>query len=109
VTAEPEHAADAAFERQAQSRAVTVDVERPDLELLDPRCDPQWLTRVAQLTGGRCVQPENIATWASQLPADPVRKTESRSSGAWGDGLFGGAFLALICCEWILRRRSQLP
>lgn len=109
VTAEPEQAAGVASECQAQSRVVTVTVDRPDLELLDPRCDPQWLARVAQLTGGRCVQPENIATWASQLPADPVRKTESHSSGAWGDGLFGGAFLVLICCEWILRRRSQLP
>ncbi len=109
VTAEPTQQSRSRPECQAQSRVVTVEVERPDLELLDPRTDPQWLARVTQLTGGRCVQPENIAAWAAQLPADPVRKTVSRSSGAWGDGLFGGAFLVLICAEWILRRRSQLP
>jgi uncharacterized membrane protein len=111
VTAEPVRptdGVDAAVDSCAQSSVITVQVDRPDLESLNARCDPQWLARVAQLSGGRSVPPDQIETWARQLPADAVRKTVLQSSGAWGDWLFGSAFLTLICAEWVLRRRRQL-
>jgi uncharacterized membrane protein len=94
--------------QQAQSRVVTVQVERPDMETLDRLPDPQWLAQVAQRTGGRSIGPDQIETWARQLPADLVRTTVRRTSGTWGDAIFGSAFLLLLCAEWILRRRSQL-
>ncbi len=95
-------------DRQAQSRVVTVQVDRPDIETLNPLPNPQWLAQVAQRSGGRSIQPEQIETWARELPADPVRTTVRRTSGTWGDSIFGSAFLLLLCAEWILRRRSQL-
>lgn len=106
VVAEP--ATGPASGRPAESRVVTVQVERPDLEMLDPRPDPQWLARVAQLSGGRSIQADEIQTWARQLPATPVAHTTSETTGLWGDRLFGTAFVVLLCAEWILRRRSQL-
>jgi uncharacterized membrane protein len=111
VTAEPPQAtsdANAADDQGTQSRVVTVEVERLDLELLSPRYDRQWLARVTQLSGGRLVPPDEIESWASALPAAPVQRTLVQTSGAWGDWLFGGAFVLLICAEWVLRRRSQL-
>lgn len=95
-------------EVQELSAVATVQVERPDLEALDPRPDPQWLAQVAQLSGGRCVRLDQIETWAAGLPADPVPATRLRTSGAAGDRILAAVFLALLCAEWILRRRSRL-
>jgi uncharacterized membrane protein len=111
VSADPARLAgdtELAAESSAQSSVVTVQVDRPDVELLNTRCDRQWLARAAQLSGGRVLPLDEIAAWGRQLPADPVRKAVLRTSGAWGDWLFGGAFLVMICAEWILRRRRQL-
>lgn len=90
------------------SAVATVQVERPDLEALDPRPDPQWLAQVAQLTGGRVLSPDQVESWADQLPSAPRQTTRLASSGLVGERLLGGAFLALLCTEWILRRRSRL-
>lgn len=95
-------------EVQELSAVATVQIERPDLEGLDPRPDPQWLAQVAQLSGGRCVRPDQIETWAAGLPADPVPATRLRTSGAAGDRILAAVFLALLCAEWVLRRRSRL-
>lgn len=111
VSAEPARWADmagGAAESYAYSRVATVQVDHPDLESLGPSCDRQWLARVTQSSSGHIVQTNQIEAWARQLPADPVQRTLRRTSGAWGDSLFGTAFLGLICTEWILRRRSQL-
>jgi uncharacterized membrane protein len=90
------------------SAVATVQVERPDMEALDPRPDPQWLAQVAQLSGGRVVRPEQIESWAGQLPVTPLQTTRIASSGLAGERLLGGVFLALLCTEWILRRRRRL-
>jgi hypothetical protein len=108
VAAEPLRKAEDEGAVDAESRVITVQVARPDLEMRNPHPDPQWLARVVQLSGGRSVQPDKIQEWAGQLPADPVETTVRRTSGNWGDYLFGSAFLVLICAEWIVRRRSQL-
>ena len=93
----------------ALSRVVSVEVAAPDVELLNVQPDPQWLARVTQATGGRLVQRDSLPSWVAQLPAEPLRRTVRLSSGALGDWIFGGAFLALLCAEWVVRRRSQLP
>jgi len=85
------------------SAVATVQVERPDLEALDPRPDPQWLAQVAQLTGGRVLRPDQVESWADQLPRVP-----RPWHPALGERLLGGAFLVLLCTEWVLRRRSRL-
>ena len=111
VSAEPTAGADEAgsdSDRQAQSRVVTVQVDRPDIETLNPLPNPQWLAQVAQRSGGRSIRPEQIEAWAAELPADTVRTTVRRTSGTWGDSIFGSAFLLLLCAVWIRRRRSQL-
>jgi len=90
------------------SAVATVNVDRPDLEALDTRPDPQWLAQTAQLSGGRCVSPEQIRAWADDLPAAPVQRTRLKASGAAGDRVLALLFLTLVCVEWILRRRSRL-
>jgi uncharacterized membrane protein len=90
------------------SATATVEIERPDLEALDPRPDPQWLARVAQLTGGRVVRPDRIEAWADSLSLQPVQTTRATSTGFAGERTLGGLFLTLLCVEWILRRRRRL-
>ncbi len=113
VRAEPLHSAErppsADKDTEDLSAIATVQVERPDLETLDPRPDPQWLAQVAQLTGGRVLRPDEIETWAATLPAQPRQVTRAASSGLLGERTLGAVFLALVCTEWILRRWSRLP
>lgn len=107
VQAEP--LAPAAVDRPALSALTTIEVERPDLETLDPRPDPQWLAQVAQRTGGRVVRPEQLEAWAADLPADPVPTVAAHATGPAAEHLLAGLFLALLCSEWILRRWNRLP
>ena len=103
----------AAGGRRAQTPAVmtriaTVQVERPDMETLDARPDPQWLANAAQLSGGRILQPAQIGPWLRQLLATPTRSTKVHAANLWRHPLLATAFFVLICFEWILRRRSRL-
>ncbi|MCK4341858.1 MAG: hypothetical protein KAY37_09070 [Phycisphaerae bacterium] len=90
------------------SAVATVQIERPDLETLDTRPDPQWLAQITQLSGGRVIRPDQIEKWAAELPADPVQTVRAQTSGPAGDRILAAIFLALLCTEWILRRRSRL-
>ena len=90
------------------SATAMIEVERPDLEALDPRPDPAWLARAAQLTGGRVIRPDQIEAWADSLPLQPVQMVRTASTGFAGERVLGALFLALLCIEWILRRRRRL-
>jgi hypothetical protein len=103
----PDGARDDADSPGELSATATIQVERPDLEALDPRPDPQWLARVAQLTGGRVIRPAQIESWAGQLPLAPVQTLRIASTGFAGERWLGALFLALLCTEWVLRRRRR--
>ena len=90
------------------TRIATVQVDRPDMETLDARSDPQWLAKAAQLSGGRILQPDEIGPWVRQLPATPIQSTKVHAANLWRHPLLATAFFVLICLEWILRRRSRL-
>ena len=90
------------------TRIATVQVERPDMETLDARPDPQWLAKAAQLSGGHVLQPGRISSWVRQLPATPTQLTRVHAANLWRHPLLATAFFVLICLEWILRRRSRL-
>jgi hypothetical protein len=64
---------------------------------------------VAQRTGGRVVRPEELRVLVEQLPHTPVPATVLSTTGYWGERVLGGACVVLLCLEWTLRRRSQLP
>jgi len=92
----------------SQSQAVTVQVDRPDAEMLDPRPNLQWLAQVAQQTGGQAVPPDQIEAWAKALPRKPVQLTRVRQYELWHHPALATIFLGVLCTEWFLRRRNRL-
>jgi uncharacterized membrane protein len=92
----------------ALSSIATVEIEHSDPETGDTRPDPQWLARVAQQSGGQILEPNEINEWAATLPAEGRIREETRASGLAGDRTLGAIFLALLCTEWVLRKRSRL-
>jgi hypothetical protein len=93
-------------EHVVQSEVVTVQVDRPDLELLNVRSDPQWLARVAQATGGRLLKVDEIDDW--RLDAAPRTVKRIEQIGLWHHPLLITLFFVLLCAEWILRRLRRL-
>ncbi len=90
------------------SRFTTLTIDRPDLEMLDPNPDPQWLIRTARLSGGQMIEPDDVDAWARQLPAQPVKSTMIETTALWHHPLLATLFFILICAEWILRRYTRL-
>jgi uncharacterized membrane protein len=93
-------------EYAVRTQAVTVQVERPDLELLAGQWDSQWLTRAAQATGGRVLKVDEIDTW--RLETEPTAVTRVEQAGLWHHPVLVAAFFVLLCAEWVLRRMRRL-
>ncbi len=93
---------------QLQSQVVTVQVERPGVEMLDPRPNPQWLSAISQSTGGRYITPDEIESWAKGMPSTPMVSQTVQKTGLWHHPSLAGLFLGLLCMEWLLRRRNRL-
>ncbi len=109
VIAEPPAVAEDALQTgDVYTRTITVFVDHADPERRNPRPDPQWLARVAQLTGGHVVTPDQLDAWITGLPAERVAVVQTATTGWRGDHLLGGLCLLLLCTEWVLRRWSQL-
>ncbi len=92
----------------AHSRIITVQVDRDDLEQLDTQPSDAFLAQVAQLSGGRTVRVDQIDEWARQLPAEPVKAMVHAKARLWKHPALAAVFFALLCTEWILRRRNRL-
>ena len=95
-------------ERLSQSQVVTVRVDRPDAEMLDPRPDIQWLTALTQRTGGTSLQPEQVEAWVKTLPRRPVQLARVQQVELWHHPALATVFLVTLCVEWFLRRRNRL-
>ena len=108
VAAAPQSQPAGAPETRRQSQVVTVQVERPDIEMLDPRPDPKWLAQVTQLTGGRMLRPDQIAEWAKTLPAKAIEARSVQISDLWNNPFLAALFFILLCTEWLARRWNRL-
>ncbi len=105
VSAEPRDASESAV---AQTAVLTVEVDRPDIEMMHTRPDLQYLSRVAQATGGRVLPPAAVAAWARDLPGQPVTTARMEVHPLWRNPGLITLFLGLLCTEWLLRRRARL-
>jgi uncharacterized membrane protein len=95
-------------EAMAQSQVASVEVEPDDVEMADISPQPQWLARVAQLSGGQYLQPAQIPAWAAGLAHPPTIVHEYRATELWHHPALIGIFLGLLCVEWIWRRVRRL-
>jgi len=87
-------------------RAARVQVERGDLELMAGRCEPQRLSRLAQVTGGRVLKGEEIGAW--RLEAEPKTVQRVEQLGLWHHPVLVAVFFVLLCTEWVMRRMRRL-
>jgi uncharacterized membrane protein len=92
-------------------------VQALDVELSDPAANPQQLASLARLTssaGGRSVPPEQLGTLLDELlDKPPEMEIEVATKWRFGDSAaetwpFFGLFVALLSCEWYLRKKWGL-
>lgn len=95
---------------QAESAMTSIIINRPDLEQIDTRADPAWLGRLAHRTGGRVISPDQSADLLTDRPdIAPQQVVTAQTIRLWRNPYLAGLFFALICTEWIIRRRARLP
>lgn len=87
-------------------------------ELQQPAADWQMLENMAAANaaaGGKVILPEEVGKalqwFRERQEATTVKTIEKRRLGdsAWDSWLYMAAFCFTLCCEWILRKRWQLP
>jgi uncharacterized membrane protein len=79
-----------------------------DLEMTDPRVNLLVLQRAALVSGGRVIAPGDAAGLVKDLLAAVPAATLSVRRDLWHNGWSFAAIVALLACEWVLRRRWGL-
>ena len=79
-----------------------------DVEMTDPRLDDRLLQRIADVSGGRMIQPGESAALADALQAAVPAAAMAIRRDLWHTGWSFAAILMLLAAEWLLRRRYGL-
>ncbi len=77
-------------------------------ELSDTHMRRDGLQRMAELTGGRLLAPEEMAKLGSLLDAKPITTSVRSERPLWDGWLVAALLIGLLGMEWILRRRNDL-
>jgi hypothetical protein len=88
-----------------------VIVRLPQLESRDTTPDPAALAALSRATGGRALVLEQVAALCDELPGgeewrEPI---SAELEDVWDGPWTLIALLALLCSEWLLRKRWELP
>jgi hypothetical protein len=81
-----------------------VRVERPDLEARRPEADHEVLVRIAEATGGRVVELDQLKREFGAIRDRSARIPDDISEPLWDSRLVFMLFVLLISAEWILRK-----
>jgi hypothetical protein len=68
----------------------------------------EGLQRIAQLSGGACLEPKELAKLGGLLNAEPITTTVRSERPMWDTGWVAALLVGLLGMEWILRRRHDL-
>lgn len=79
-----------------------------DPEMTDPRLNLQLLERLAAASGGEVVPAEDIDRLEERLLERASAATIAGRRDLWHNGWWLAAIVALLCAEWVLRRRWGL-
>ena len=74
----------------------------------DTRQDADFLREIAGRTGGRYSGPEAVAALAEALPRQPLRVVMQSETELWNTTPLFILFVAVLGCEWLLRKRYGL-
>lgn len=78
-------------------------------ELTNPNARVENLKRIADLTGGVCLNMREFSKLASLVNDEQVTTTVRSERPLWDNGWVAFLIIGLVGVEWILRRRSDLP
>jgi hypothetical protein len=79
-----------------------------DVELSEPRLNESVLRRIAETTGGQYVPADGAATVPALLRTSGVGNPPTEMRDLWHNGYSLFAIVALLACEWMVRRRVGL-
>jgi len=94
----------------ALERAARFTVVRQDLELANPRANPLLMRQLAEVTGGGPRSPEELADIFEEIRNKPAAfdTLEQWSYTPWDKWPMFLLLAALMCTEWLLRKRWGL-
>ena len=91
-----------------QAPSASVWVERPDREGHRPEADHAVLARMAEATGGRLLELDELVDAFGAIPDRSIQIPDDISEPLWASKLFLILFAGLISMEWILRKAFGL-
>ena len=97
-----------------QSLAATAPVgsrpaETVDFEQADVRVRPELMRQIARETGGKYVTLSELPTLIEELGRQAPRDRYQKEVACWDRWPTLAVFAALICAEWLLRKKCHLP
>ncbi len=78
-------------------------------EMADVSARPDLMKRLARETGGECVPLRDLPGLLETLDQQPVRERWVETRSVWDRWPTLVILVAILCTEWLLRRRSCLP
>jgi hypothetical protein len=95
-------------DRNAGAATRTVLVGGVDPELVDPRLNDGTLARLASSSGGAYVPAPDAARIGARLREAQVTSSRREMRDLWHNGWALACIVAVLSCEWALRRRWGL-
>ena len=87
----------------------TLTASAPDLEFEDPRRNDELLNTLAEKTEGQRFEPKNLASLAEIIPdRSEVEIVSGIPITLWDRTWVMFTVVALLCLEWIIRKRYHL-
>jgi hypothetical protein len=88
--------------------SVLIRVEPPNLEARRPEADHETLERIAAITGGRVVNPDELNEAFALIQDRNIRIPDDITEPLWDSRLVFILFVLMITAEWVLRKAFGL-
>ena len=88
--------------------SVSLHVERPNLELRHPEANHEMLERLADATGGKIVNLDELSAALAEIPDRSVRIPDDVVEPLWDSKLVFVLFALMISIEWVSRKAMGL-
>ncbi len=92
-----------------KKKFVNFVVEPYSVELADLRMNTVLLRNTAELSGGKMLEREALIAFLNELSLSPSKRTVKYENALWEKWWLLVIVLVLLCSEWLLRKRSNLP
>jgi hypothetical protein len=92
-------------EREA---AAAIRVDKPDLEARRPEANHQALQRLADGTGGKMIEPDEMTAVLASIPDRSVQIPDDVTEPLWDSKLVIILFVLMISVEWLIRKASGM-